>query len=283
MSTRGIIARTTKSGWVGRYHHDSSNPKGLGKMLFDLANGHFKGKLVEMMRVLTVKHTGWSNIVGTDFNWSPGYIEHGTVQKEVMEAFSANGPKCYCHGHRAERGWIVKPEHEPQEWAYVVNAKKRTMDVLWGTAKKTWAFVRTVSFDEVEPDWAVIECGEKLERCSHYKYVHDKTVCPGCDGRKHRATSGHSTDPSYSFGSDCTSCVPPSKLPEPLKTYYFADKHTSKKNWHCYDPKICDLCAGTGVQTLDQWALRKLISAELRRQYKAKEAAEQALLEEKVA
>ncbi len=56
MGTRGIIARKTPGGWIGRYHHWDSYPKGLGKTLFALANGHFKDDLAKMMRVLTVEH-----------------------------------------------------------------------------------------------------------------------------------------------------------------------------------------------------------------------------------
>lgn len=279
MSTRGVIGRATPSGWKGRYHHWDSYPKGLGKTLFALANGHFKGDLKGMMKVLIDDHTGWSTINGKDFKWPPGYVESGSTQDKALEAFQAHVPQCYCHGARHEEGWIVKPGDDPQEWAYVVNVKKQTMDVLYGNARKQWDFVKTVAFDAAEPDWSVIECGEKLERCSHYKYVHDKTVCPGCDGKKHQATSGHSTDSTYAhaFTQDkCKTCVAPSKLPEPLKTYYFADKRTAKKNWHCYSPKVCDLCGGNGIQTPEQRALRQLINAELSRQYKAQQAAEQA-------
>lgn len=276
MGTRGIIARVTPKGWLGRYHHWDSYPKGLGKTLFDLANGYFKGRLAEMMRVLTVEHKSWSTINGKDFSLPPGYIDPGSVQSEVAEAFDARVPQCHCHGGRHDEGWIVRPEDEPQEWAYVVNAKKGTMDVLWGNEKKEWEFVQTVAFAQAEPDWKLLECGEKLERCSHIRSYHDKTVCPGCEGDKHKATSGHSTDARYSFSKDCKTCVTPARLPEPLRTYYFADKHTNKKNWHCYSPKVCDLCGGTGIQTPEQRALRQLISAELRRQYDAKEAAEQA-------
>lgn len=281
MGTRGIIARKTPGGWLGRYHHWDSYPTGLGKMLFGLANGHFKGDLKGMMRVLTVEHTGWSTINGKDFTLPPGYIDPGSVQNEVAEASDARVPQCYCHGARHEKGWIVKPEDAPQEWAYVVDVKKRTMDVLYGNVKKKkWDFVKTVAFGEAEPDWAVIACGEKLERCSHYKYVHDKTVCPGCDGKKHMASSGHSAGARFGgMVEDHTDCVPCEKLPEPLRTYYFADESTAKKSWHCSSPRICELCAGTGVQTSEQWALRLLISAELRRQYKAQQAAKLAATE----
>jgi hypothetical protein len=280
MSTNGIIARKTPSSWRGRYHHWDSNPEQLGKTLFALANGHFKGQLKKMMHVLVDEHKSWSTINGKDFNWPPQYVSPGSTQSEVTEAFNANVPQCHCHGERHDKGYLATPLHEPHEWAYVVDVKKNTMGVLWGSPEKTWVLVKTVAFAEAEPDWSTIECGEKLDRCSHIKSYHDKGVCPGCDGTKHRASSGHSKGAQM---GDCSECVPCEKLPEPLRTYYFSDKHTPKKGWHCWNPRICDLCGGTGVQTPEQRALRQLISAELRRQYKAKDAAEQALLEEKVA
>lgn len=273
MGTRGIIARKTPGGWLGRYHHWDSNPQSLGKTLFGLANGFFKDKLNKMMRVLTIEHTSWSTINHKDFSLPPGYIDPGSVQDEVAEAFNAKIPACHCHGARADEGWIVRPEDPPHEWAYVVNVKARTMDVLWGTAQKTWAFVQTVAFDEAEPDWSRVECGQKLERCSHYAYVHDKSICPGCDGKKHQATSGHSA--AYARNDDCTKCVPCEKLPEPLKTYYYADKHTNKKGWHCYAPKVCALCGGTGTQTPEQRALRQVLAKQLRANYLAEQAAKE--------
>ena len=45
MSTREVIARQKGDVFEGRYHHWDSYPSGLGKALWELANGTFKGKL----------------------------------------------------------------------------------------------------------------------------------------------------------------------------------------------------------------------------------------------
>jgi len=54
------------------------------------------------------------------------------------------------------------------EWAYVFDEERNRL------------FVRDLRHDaeslielaEAEPDWAVIECGEDFERCSHYAWFH---------------------------------------------------------------------------------------------------------------
>lgn len=243
MGTRGIIARKTPGGWLGRYHHWDSNPQSLGKAIFELANGHFKGHLDAMMAVLIDDHTGWSTIVEKDFKWVPQYINPGSTQAEVTEAFEAEVPQCYCHGARRDEGWLVKPKDRPQEWGYVINVKKRTMDILHGS-DKGWTNVGTVPFDAAEPDWAVLECGKNRERCSHYDWVHDKTVCRGCNGKKHQASSGHSAG---WVQQDCAKCVTFEQLPEPLKSYVLADTRAAeRKGWHYSSPRICTDCGGTG-------------------------------------
>ena len=131
MSTRGVIARKTEKGWRGRYHHSDSYPSGLGKTLFGLANGFFKGDLKKMLRVLIDEHTGWATINDKDFVWPPQYLDYGSTQHEAAKLMGANPPACYCHGMRNEEGWIVTPKQGPQEWGYVIDVKAGTMEILW--------------------------------------------------------------------------------------------------------------------------------------------------------
>jgi hypothetical protein len=247
MSTRGIIAKATPTGWRGRYHHSDSYPSGLGKTLWNLAHGHFKDNLAKMMKVLVNDHTGWSCIVDKDFQWAPAYISYDSLAGEAAEAFNANVPQCFCHGERNEKGWLVTDKRGgTQQWGYVIDVKRRTMRVMHGG--DGWTDVGTYSFDEGEPDWALVECGQNRERCSHYDWVHDKTICQHCDGKKHDARSGHSGGYRNSYpGEDHSRCVPFDKLPEPLKSYVRADsRQAERKDWHYYDPKICEYCGGTG-------------------------------------
>jgi hypothetical protein len=83
MSTRGFIGRiTNKPGkalkWKAVYNHWDSHVETLGKTLYNLRNGHFKGDTGAMLKVLVdeCKH-GWNTINGCDFNLPPApRIDH---------------------------------------------------------------------------------------------------------------------------------------------------------------------------------------------------------------
>jgi hypothetical protein len=166
MSTRSVIARIGQSEgeFSGVYHHWNGMPTSLGKFLFRLRTGYFKGDLSKMLNVLIDQHNGWSNIVDADFRLRPGYSND----------LKKKNPACYCHGERSEKNErfthadVVKGETDI-EWVYVFDEERNRL------------FVRDISHDaeslielsEPEPDWAVVECGEHFERCSHYAWFHD--------------------------------------------------------------------------------------------------------------
>lgn len=278
MSTRGVIATATPKGWRGRYHHSDSNPTELGKYLWSQANGPFKADLKRLVKILVDEHpAGWSNIVGADFQWAPGYIGHDTVAKQVTEAFNANVAHCFCHGERNDEPFLIRHTGQVEEWAYVFDAKRRTMKVLYGVKGERWEDVGTFSFDETEPDWAIIECGKNRERCHHYDWVHDKTICTHCDGKKHDARSGHSASWRHP-GQDCSECVTFEQMPEPLKSYVKADtRHAEQPGWHYRAPKLCEHCGATGVRNdaLSEAVTKKFL-ADLDEQIKASKVKETA-------
>lgn len=73
MSTRSVIARKTQTGFTGVYHHWDGYPSGLGAMLFELRNGHFKRDTQAMLRYLIDEHpAGWSTIINADFSLPSG-------------------------------------------------------------------------------------------------------------------------------------------------------------------------------------------------------------------
>src|SRR5690348_186483 len=106
MSTRGIIARKTATGFEGNYHHWDSYPAGLGATLYHLYNGHFQNDLKRMMHVLIDEHRGgWSTIIDCDWSMTPGFVEKpkGLSWDEYGELPTNRRPQCYCHGDRAEQ------------------------------------------------------------------------------------------------------------------------------------------------------------------------------------
>lgn len=284
MGTRGVIAEKYGQSWRGRYHHWDSYPTGLGKSLWHVIPGVFGGNVELALDFLLRKHSAWSTINGADWTKPPGYTEDQKCRKcggeysfdhektaghkfEYPKA-SDFGPKCYCHGSRNEKGeTYLRPEDDAgAEWAYVLDKKEETLTVLRHIWKKegtqyvgigglsaseplSWEECGTFKLDGPEPDWSRVECGQNLERCSHYKWFHDKTICTQCDGKKYEYFGGHSVG---STGGCSATCVPVEKLQEPLKSVYLADPSTQKKNWHVSDPHVCKKCKGTGKAKVDE-------------------------------
>lgn len=63
MSTRAVIARKTKAGFAGVYHHWDGYPSGLGATLFEVRNKFYAGDTERMLKFLIDAHPGgWSTI-----------------------------------------------------------------------------------------------------------------------------------------------------------------------------------------------------------------------------
>jgi len=170
MSTRAAIVRTTgESTFEGAYHHWDGYPEALGKTLFELHRGHFRGDLAAMVKFLIDDHpAGWSTINEADFTLVPGFREHGYRD-------SPHGPKCYCHGDRAETANTVTQDNAANigcEYVYMFDAKAGTMTVLssyyetgtkmigafgCGDPDALWKPIAVVDLAGDEPDWENIE------------------------------------------------------------------------------------------------------------------------------
>ena len=145
MSTRGAIARGDATKWTGVYHHGDSYPTTLGRTLWALYHGHFRGDQDAMMNHLIDDHpAGWSTIVDRDFglpvqrkpdmstevclicggaNWEhyqqnyrhpelnvlglPTPPEDAMVLGHRPKAVTLNNPQCYCHGRGSEPDLVV--------------------------------------------------------------------------------------------------------------------------------------------------------------------------------
>jgi hypothetical protein len=177
MSTRSVIARATKTGFAGVYHHWDGYPEGLGATLFAAFNGHFNKDLGKMLRYLINEHpAGWSSIADADFAAPAGFQEGG---------FKSAGPQCYCHGGRHEPANRLTHKNASGcgcEWAYVFSAPSGdpTLEVYsayhrdgnkaigWfgcGDEKAQWRRCATIRLLAPAPDWkAVQEGGEITQR-----------------------------------------------------------------------------------------------------------------------
>lgn len=257
MSTRSVIARKTARGWTGRYHHNSGSPTDLGAELWRQIREEFKGDLGAMLSVLIDQHpAGWSSIFGAKWEHAPGYTEDrvelrkkgrkrwGEIQQRAYRA------QCFCHGDRKDEGWAITKSqaHGDLEWAYVIDEAARTLSVFHGVGGKlNWFPCGTFALGGQEPDWEMVEylpCKTNPEWCHHKRWVHDKSLCRNCDGWRIDVFSGHSV--GFSLQQDHRDCVPVEDLPEPIRAIYFRMPGTTKTNWHCYNPRMCQTCGGTG-------------------------------------
>ena len=117
MSTRSIIARKTEEGFEGTYHHWDGYPSGLGYSLWHIYKSiavDQEGTLEDMLDLLIDAHpTGWSSINGVDWTQPIGYVSDYARGKEM------NAPQCFCHGDRAEEGWVANQDSKcGAEFAY---------------------------------------------------------------------------------------------------------------------------------------------------------------------
>jgi hypothetical protein len=161
MSTRSVIGRailatdgTYDGQFKGVYHHWDGYPSGLGAHLFATLKGKYKDNLGKMLTWAIDTHSaGWSTIMGSS---------------------ETEKPECFCHPKRKRRpepkgNWFTNENVEGDiEWLYIFDEARRLMYVTDTRHKATIC----VNLDGPEPDWAVVECGEKFERCNHIACHH---------------------------------------------------------------------------------------------------------------
>jgi hypothetical protein len=167
MSTYGVIARRTASGgFVGRLHQNVGNPHILGRALYRLRNGHFRGDTAAMLRVLIDEHpAGWSDITGKDFALAPGFVSMRSYLswEQYLTLPDAYQPQCYCHGERSDPPKTFTEAHTPMDasFLYVIDEVAHTMDIYlyrWPPFSVPMAeperhLIGSVALDGPEPSW----------------------------------------------------------------------------------------------------------------------------------
>ena len=153
MSTRGGIVRLTSKEkepitFVGVYHHWDSYPKGLGKTLFNLNKGFFKGNTEAMLKLLIDEHpAGWSTINDKDFSLKAAYNE------EV----DSKQPTCFCHGERKEDGHELTEKNASGcgcEYVYAFTGNK--MVVLSSYRENGHKMIGAFGMGDPNATWKVI-------------------------------------------------------------------------------------------------------------------------------
>jgi hypothetical protein len=153
MSTRGCIARNGKheGTFAGRYNHSDSYPSWMGPHLWKLIHKTFRGDAAEFLTEIVDKHpAGWSVV----------------------------GEECYCHPKRnraseIEESTITEKNADSDiEWVWAFDAESNRLYVRDNNHKDDAGIVDLSGPEPTKEDWTRIECGENLERCSHYAWVH---------------------------------------------------------------------------------------------------------------
>ncbi|MBI1984697.1 MAG: hypothetical protein HYS60_01130 [Candidatus Wildermuthbacteria bacterium] len=171
MSTHGIIACSTETGWCGRYYHWNGTPDVLGRELWKLYHGFFQENLLKMLGVLIDEHpAGWGDFADADWTLKPGFNE---APEESQR------PRCLCHGDRSEEEWKIAQD-TPNDASYVfvllgekggippmmviysrelllfADSREEGFYSRWYDIPK-WYEIARISLSGEEPDWEVFE------------------------------------------------------------------------------------------------------------------------------
>lgn len=161
MATRGIIGRTTPSGFIARHHHWDSNPRCLGKTLYNAYQRVFNKDIVKMMHFLIDGHpAGWSTIVGKDLSLKPGFSDIDERRIEgYQESEKARRAECYCHGDRHESEQTIRSFTDAwvswAEYAYIINEASHLM-IIYARSAGEWIMIAKVELNGYEPDWKAL-------------------------------------------------------------------------------------------------------------------------------
>lgn len=156
MSTRGVIARKTGSGFRGVYHHWDGYPSGLGKYLFELRWRRFKGDTQKMLKFLIDEHpNGWSSI--------GNYLKSGRVGKDDYYAKGNESPAMTeknSSGSGVEYAYVFAGD-TMEIWSTYTETSKGTQKMIgmfgMGDEKASWKAIAKVNLNGQEPDWEKIE------------------------------------------------------------------------------------------------------------------------------
>lgn len=172
MGTRSVIAKPTKSGFTGRYHHWDGYPRGLGSTLYNAYQGHFGRDLDAMCNFLLNEHpAGFATIVERDLSLPCGFATRraGSAERPLH-------PECYCHGSCSQSPQEITETDAAAigcEYAYVLSEQNNdaVMEILssytgsgkmigaagHGDPNASWRTIARIDLAGPQPDWKAIE------------------------------------------------------------------------------------------------------------------------------
>jgi len=168
MSTRGGIVRLTSKEkepitFIGVYHHWDSYVSALGKTLFNLNKGFFKGDTEAMLKVLIDEHqAGWSTINDKDFSLTPGYRNDdynrpaNVSLTDYLDSLPKQ-PQCYCHGDRKEKAQVLTEKNASDcgcEYVYAFTGN--TMLILSSYCEDGHKMIGAFGMGDPNATWKVI-------------------------------------------------------------------------------------------------------------------------------
>jgi len=207
MSTRGCIAERKGDHWEGVYQHSDSYPTWLGKTIWKTIHEKYKGDAQKFINFAIHKHDGgWSSF--PEICYCHGKFAKRDGTKPGQKEGVIRGCECNNKPYKSSNKDKDNPRCDPLfiEWIYVLDPIYQKMAIFYhkGEHEKENCklenhyncnyvyrhhLASVIDLMGEEPDWKVVECGEDLERCHHYKWYHDPTICKKCDGDKNKYCS----------------------------------------------------------------------------------------------
>ena len=165
MSTRSIIGTAHDGGFTGRYCHWDGYPTHRGPQLLDTYRE--LGKSWEAVRDYALK----PNVTGYWSSYQPPSTYDGSKDNPSWQSTTGDGQ-------------VDSTQDCGAEWAYLLDAKgihvlaflhndgTKAVGMFGSIGDGYWDSCGIVPWDATDVDWGKVDCGQELERCNHYAWVH---------------------------------------------------------------------------------------------------------------
>ena len=179
MSTRGAVAVGTLESWRGVYCHSDSYPTCLGKHLYEHLQAELgSGRTLAEIGEDILHFDDWRNYLKGGVCEYCGQMQsqpRGFSYMRIRPDGEFPDPEAKYHAHDPVANLCdlqytqADVEGSSFEWVYVIDAQASAVHVL--RVRGSMKHVGDMTFEAV-PNFGVLECGERFERCVHYAWHH---------------------------------------------------------------------------------------------------------------